>query len=164
MSARTEQIAAMQVTLAKVTDEAQRKDIITKIAALAKAEIEERKAAPPYPVGLTARFGKRTAHITGARCDAGGWVFDIQLEAGEFLGLGDGAYTVTEEKLREHLQGELGPMRPGQLFPQGIAMQKGGGAWVIIEAAGVTPAGLMYRVRGMGEPVSQEWVQGYLRG
>ena len=166
---RMARITNMQATLAKVTDEAQRQDIIGKIAVLAKEELEEvraRNAAlPPYP-RMVAKFGKRTATITNAtRSAAGGWIFDIDLQAGEFLGLGDGHHRVTEVELRGHLQSELGAMVAGQLFPVGVAVAKSAqGPWAVVEAAGPTPAGFMYRLRGMSQPVSQEWIQGYLRG
>jgi hypothetical protein len=163
---------AFKVTLAEFTAE---KDAAKKAAIKTRldAEIARRKAAevakakapkPLYPVGLEVRFGKRQATIIDAKQDAkGAWSYDIDLKAGELLGLGDGVYTKTEPEMRQIIAGEVGqPLVDGQAFPAGIQVYRGGqgGKLEKVEknAAGVW----IYTVAGWGNTVNQSELLGIL--
>lgn len=149
------------------------KDADKKAALKAKleAEIERRKAAaaaapqPLYPVGLEARFGKRRAVIVATAVTNGRLVYVIDLEAGEFLGLGDGRYERTEAELRATLAGEVGqPLVDGQAFPQGIAVYRNGQGGVITNATkDDAKGGWIYTLTGWPRPVTQAELLAVLR-
>ena len=169
--AMTQQDEALKVTLQEFVAE---KDAAKKAALRAKldAEIARRKAAeaaapkPLYPVGLEARFGKRRAVITTAALGADGvWRYVIDLQAGEFLGLGDGTYTRTEAELRATLAGEVGQqLAAGQAFPQGIAVYRGGQGGVIETAVkDDARGGWVYAITGWPRAATQDELLAVLR-
>lgn len=166
----TTQDETFKVTLAEFTAE---KDAAKKAALKAKldAEVARRKAAeaaapkPLYPVGLEARFGKRRAVITGAAVVNGVPTYTISLEAGEFLGLGDGVYTRTEAELRATLAGEVGQMlADGQAFPRGVAVYRGGqGGAIQAVTKDDAKGGWVYTITGWPRPVTQAELMAVLR-
>lgn len=160
----------LKVTLMEFTAE---KDAQKKAALKTKldAEIARRKAAeaaapkPLYPVGLEARFGKRRAVIAGVAVVNGVPTYVIDLQAGEFLGLGDGVYNRTEAELRATLAGEVGqPLVDGQAFPQGIAVYRNGQGGVIQAVTrDDAKGGWLYTVAGWPRPVTQQELLAILR-
>jgi len=140
------------------------------LVAKAKAEQAARKAAeekaakgPMYPTGLMVRFGKREATITAAHQDAqGAWHYSISLKAGEFLGLGDGVYQMSETDVRSKVQEEVGPLQPGQAFAPNVTIYRNGQGGRI-ESATKNAAGVwQYVISGWGAPVSQSELLGIL--
>lgn len=157
------QDAAFKVTLAEFAAE---KDAQKKAAIKTKldAEIAKRKAAeaaeakkPTYPVGLQVKFGKRQATIVGAKQDAAGaWIYDIDLKAGELLGLGDGVYTKTEPEMRQIIAGEVGqPLVEGQLFPANIQVYRGGQGGQIAKVEKNAAGEWNYTITGWPNVVTQ---------
>ena len=129
---------------------------------LAREELDAIKT-PNYPVGLHAGFGKRQALITAARRDpAGGWHFTVDLKAGEFLGLGDGTYEVTEAELRQRLADELGVMRAGQLYPVGIEIERNGVGGKVTAVALGGAGGYTYALTGWPRAVTQDELRAFL--
>lgn len=129
---------------------------------LARAELAA-QATPPYPVGLVAKFSKREATITNARRDTvRGWSFTVDLKAGEFLGLGDGTYELTEAELRQHLIDELGAMRTGQLYPKGITVSRNNVGGTVTAVALGGDGGFTYALAGWPRAVSQDELRAIL--
>lgn len=159
-----------KVTLAEFAAE---KDAAKRAAIKAKldAEIARRKAAeaaaprPLYPVGLEARFGKRRAVIIATAVADNRPVYVIDLEAGEFLGLGDGRYERTEAELRATLAGEVGqPLEDGQAFPAGIAVHRNGqGGAIETVVKDDARGGWVYTLAGWPRVVTQDELLAVLR-
>lgn len=160
----------VKVVLAELAAET---DAQKKAALKAKldAEIARRKAVvaaapqPLYPVGLEARFGKRRAVIAGTAVVNGALVYVVDLEAGEFLGLGDGRYERTEAELRATLAGEVGqPLADGQAFPAGVAVYRNGqGGAIQAVTRDDAKGGWLYTIIGWPRAVTQQELLAILR-
>lgn len=170
MSETMAQDEVLKVTLAEFVAE---KDAAkkAKLKARLDAEIARRKAVeaaaprPLYPVGLEARFGKRRAVIIAAAAVDGRLVYVIDLEAGEFLGLGDGRYERTEAELRATLADEVGqPLEDGQAFPQGVAVYRNGqGGAIEAVVRDDARGGWVYTLAGWPRAVTQDELLTVLR-
>lgn len=159
-----------KVTLAEFAAE---KDAQKKAALRARldAEIARREAVaaaeprPLYPVGLEARFGRRRAVIAATAVVDGALVYVVDLEAGEFLGFGDGRYERTEAELRAQLAGEVGqPLVDGQAFPAGVAVYRNGRGGVITAVErDAARGGWLYALAGWPRAVTQGELLAILR-
>jgi hypothetical protein len=143
-----------------------KQQIDAEIAARKAAEAEAAKRPKPlYPVGLQVQFGKRKATITEAHQDAqGAWHYTIALLAGEFLGLGDGSYQVSEADMRAKVAGEVGQqLAPGQAFPQGVAVYRNGQGGMVSKVAQDAAGAWQYTIAGWPNTVTQEQLLAILR-
>lgn len=175
MNQRIMEIQRLSAAIEAEPDAAKKKTLVDQRAKLAAEELAKARAdaaikatldkapQPPYPVGLVAKFGKREATITRAWQDDQGWHFKVDLKTGELFGLGSGTYDVTEAELRQRLADELGALAPGQLYPRGIYVMRGGKGGVVdaVERDGET---FRYTLRGWGAPVGQGELAALLRG
>ena len=164
MSTRQKEIADLQASLEGVADKEQRQVLLNKLAALAAAELAERKNAPPYPVGLTASFGGKVVRITKAWQAGGAWMFTVDAKLGMLFGLGDGMHDLTEAELRGHLESALGVMAPTQLYPVGIYLMCCGNGGVITGVSQDSTGRFCYTLKGWPQQVTQVDLQAMLRG